>query len=63
MDASGAHFPPKNEGQDIGESQECTYEEDKAVGRSLNVWRLQLHSSHNWGLEVDVEDAEHVKRM
>lgn len=29
----------------------------------MNVWRLQLHSSHNWGLEVDIKDAEHIKRV
>ena len=66
-DASGSHFhltmKTKTLVKQKRNEEECTNEEDKAIGRSLNVWRLQLHSSHNWGLEVYVEDAEHVKRV
>ena len=38
-----------------------TYKENETIGRRLDTKRLRLHPSHNWRLEVDVKNAEHVQ--
>lgn len=40
-----------------------TYEENETIGRRPNAERLRLHATHNWRLEVDIKNAEHVQRV
>lgn len=37
-----------------------TYKKDETLGRGRNAWRDGIHAVDDRGLEVDVEDAEHV---